>query len=108
MYVPRPSLSDVEILNITYLRSIRAFQMCVFWDGTGKSADIHVIVKIESADSIPNLQSILDAADGVGFLFFILYYSGSDGGVIFFLESITVRVLQSKCLVRVEDYFMHV
>ncbi|KAG0602608.1 hypothetical protein M758_10G026900 [Ceratodon purpureus] len=29
-----------------------------------KSADIHVIVKIESADSIPNLQSILDAADG--------------------------------------------
>ncbi|XP_024391266.1 pyruvate kinase isozyme G, chloroplastic [Physcomitrium patens] len=30
----------------------------------GKSADIHVIVKIESADSIPNLQSILDAADG--------------------------------------------
>ncbi|KAH8954994.1 hypothetical protein BDL97_08G111100 [Sphagnum fallax] len=27
-------------------------------------ADIHVIVKIESADSIPNLQSILDAADG--------------------------------------------
>jgi len=33
---------------------------------TEKSADIHVIVKIESADSIPNLQSILDAADGVG------------------------------------------
>jgi hypothetical protein len=29
-------------------------------------ANIHVIVKIESADSIPNLQSILDAADGVG------------------------------------------
>lgn len=38
---------------------------------TEKSADIHVIVKIESADSIPNLQSILDAADGVG-----LRYSG--------------------------------
>jgi hypothetical protein len=32
----------------------------------GRGADIHVIVKIESADSIPNLQSILDAADGVG------------------------------------------
>jgi pyruvate kinase len=31
-----------------------------------RGADIHVIVKIESADSIPNLQSILDAADGVG------------------------------------------
>ncbi|CAK9236055.1 unnamed protein product [Sphagnum troendelagicum] len=29
-----------------------------------RGADIHVIVKIESADSIPNLQSILDAADG--------------------------------------------
>ena len=38
----------------------------------GKSADIHVIVKIESADSIPNLQSILDAADGVS-----LYSSGA-------------------------------
>jgi pyruvate kinase len=31
-----------------------------------RGADIHVIVKIESADSIPNLQSILNAADGVG------------------------------------------
>ncbi|CAM6024787.1 unnamed protein product [Sphagnum balticum] len=29
-----------------------------------RGADIYVIVKIESADSIPNLQSILDAADG--------------------------------------------
>ncbi|XP_028772854.1 pyruvate kinase isozyme G, chloroplastic isoform X1 [Neltuma alba] len=28
------------------------------------NADIHVIVKIESADSIPNLQSILSASDG--------------------------------------------
>ncbi|EFJ08413.1 hypothetical protein SELMODRAFT_428921 [Selaginella moellendorffii] len=28
------------------------------------SADIHIIVKIESADSIPNLQSIIDASDG--------------------------------------------
>ncbi|KAG0490603.1 hypothetical protein HPP92_007466 [Vanilla planifolia] len=27
-------------------------------------ADIHVIVKIESADSIPNLHSILSASDG--------------------------------------------
>lgn len=27
-------------------------------------ADIHVIVKIESADSIPNLHSIIDASDG--------------------------------------------
>ncbi|GLU05443.1 hypothetical protein SLE2022_225440 [Rubroshorea leprosula] len=28
------------------------------------NADIHVIVKIESADSIPNLQSIISASDG--------------------------------------------
>ena len=31
----------------------------------GCNADIHVIVKIESADSIPNLQSIISASDGV-------------------------------------------
>ncbi|XP_054825407.1 pyruvate kinase isozyme G, chloroplastic-like isoform X3 [Prosopis cineraria] len=31
---------------------------------TGCDADIHVIVKIESADSIPNLHSILSASDG--------------------------------------------
>ncbi|KAJ0113753.1 hypothetical protein Patl1_03445 [Pistacia atlantica] len=30
----------------------------------GCNADIHVIVKIESADSIPNLHSILSASDG--------------------------------------------
>ncbi|XP_004300264.1 PREDICTED: pyruvate kinase isozyme G, chloroplastic [Fragaria vesca subsp. vesca] len=30
----------------------------------GCNADIHVIVKIESADSIPNLQSIISASDG--------------------------------------------
>lgn len=30
----------------------------------GRNADIHVIVKIESADSIPNLHSILSASDG--------------------------------------------
>jgi pyruvate kinase len=29
------------------------------------NADIHVIVKIESADSIPNLHSIITASDGV-------------------------------------------
>ncbi|CAG2165943.1 unnamed protein product [Oppiella nova] len=29
-----------------------------------KNADIRVLVKIESADSVPNLHSILDAADG--------------------------------------------
>jgi pyruvate kinase len=33
----------------------------------GCNADIHVIVKIESADSIPNLQSIISASDGVSF-----------------------------------------
>ena len=31
-----------------------------------ESTNIHVIVKIESVDSTPNLQSILDVADGVG------------------------------------------
>jgi len=31
----------------------------------GCNADIHVIVKIESADSIPNLHSIITASDGV-------------------------------------------
>ncbi|CAA3012524.1 pyruvate kinase isozyme G, chloroplastic isoform X1 [Olea europaea subsp. europaea] len=31
---------------------------------TGCNADIHVIVKIESADSIPNLHSIISASDG--------------------------------------------
>lgn len=33
----------------------------------GCNADIHVIVKIESADSIPNLHSIISASDGVCF-----------------------------------------
>lgn len=36
-----------------------------FFDMTGCGADIHVIVKIESADSIPNLHSIIAASDGV-------------------------------------------
>jgi len=36
----------------------------------GHNADIHVIVKIESADSIPNLHSILSASDGVSFITF--------------------------------------
>lgn len=31
----------------------------------GCDADIHVTVKIESADSIPNLHSIIAASDGV-------------------------------------------
>lgn len=35
------------------------------FDMTGCSADIHVIVKIESADSIPNLHSIITSSDGV-------------------------------------------
>jgi hypothetical protein len=55
----------------TILVSVRVlFQVCASLTSVvgnaEKSADIHVIVKIESADSIPNLQSILDAADGVG------------------------------------------
>lgn len=37
------------------------------------NADIHVIVKIESADSIPNLHSILSASDGVSSSLFKLY-----------------------------------
>lgn len=35
----------------------------------GCNANIHVIVKIESADSIPNLHSIISASDGVFFIF---------------------------------------
>lgn len=41
-------------------------QIIVFpFDIAGSGADIHVIVKIESADSIPNLHSIITASDGV-------------------------------------------
>lgn len=36
-----------------------------FLNLAGCDADIHVIVKIESADSIPNLHSIITASDGV-------------------------------------------
>ena len=39
----------------------------------GCGADIHVIVKIESADSIPNLHSIITASDGVIIVIFILF-----------------------------------
>ena len=42
------------------------FRASVCWRGEAEQkADIKVIVKIESADSIPNLYSILDASDGV-------------------------------------------
>ena len=37
----------------------------VLFSYPGANADIHVIPKIESADSIPNLQSIIAASDGV-------------------------------------------
>jgi hypothetical protein len=37
----------------------------VLFSYPGVNADIHVIPKIESADSIPNLQSIIAASDGV-------------------------------------------
>ena len=39
----------------------------------GCDADIHVIVKIESADSIPNLHSIITASDGVLILILMLF-----------------------------------
>lgn len=39
--------------------------MFPFYFDSGSNADIHVIVKIESADSIPNLHSIIMASDGV-------------------------------------------
>ena len=39
----------------------------------GCGADIHVIVKIESADSIPNLHSIITASDGVISLIIAFY-----------------------------------
>ena len=35
------------------------------FNAAGSGVDIHVIVKIESADSIPNLHSIITASDGV-------------------------------------------
>jgi hypothetical protein len=41
------------------------FICCAFFWNPGANADIHVIPKIESADSIPNLQSIIAASDGV-------------------------------------------
>lgn len=41
---------------------------------TGCGADIHVIPKIESADSIPNLHSIIAASDGVIVLLFFFYF----------------------------------
>lgn len=37
----------------------------------GCGADIHVIPKIESADSIPNLHSIIAASDGVYSIFIV-------------------------------------
>lgn len=37
-------------------------------------ADIHVIVKIESADAIPNLHSIITASDGVSWKFNLFLY----------------------------------
>ncbi|KAJ0960193.1 hypothetical protein J5N97_002026 [Dioscorea zingiberensis] len=45
----------------------RLSQSCVFLAGC--NADIHVIVKIESADSIPNLHSIISASDGVSIIY---------------------------------------
>lgn len=41
----------------------------------GCDADIHVTVKIESADSIPNLHSIIAASDGVSHYLLILLIS---------------------------------
>ncbi|XBI28068.1 hypothetical protein VPH35_052381 [Triticum aestivum] len=38
--------------------------MFPFYFDSGSNADIHIIVKIESADSIPNLHSIITASDG--------------------------------------------
>jgi len=39
--------------------------MDFLFNAAGSGVDIHVIVKIESADSIPNLHSIITASDGV-------------------------------------------
>ena len=52
----------------------------------GCGADIHVIVKIESADSIPNLHSIITASDGVISLilaFYLLVAAPFDGQLSF-------------------------
>lgn len=53
-----------------YFLGYTYFTYC-FWfklfqtSSVDSNADIHVIVKIESADSIPNLHSIISASDGV-------------------------------------------
>lgn len=47
----------LNLKSLTFLPNLIAL--------SGNDADIHVIVKIESADAIPNLHSIITAADGV-------------------------------------------
>lgn len=51
------------IIHLNLTCTIYIFVSCSILAGCG--ADIHVIVKIESADSIPNLHSIITASDGV-------------------------------------------
>ena len=54
------------LFSTSMLPLILTASICIFF--VGCNADIRVIVKIESADSIPNLHSILSASDGVSFL----------------------------------------
>lgn len=51
----------------------------------GCESDIHVTVKIESADSIPNLHSIISASDGV-WLFNIIFIILSVIHFLFYLK----------------------
>jgi hypothetical protein len=57
------------IINPTLQTIISCTCSIIYWAHfilfSGCNADIHVIVKIESADSIPNLHSIITASDGV-------------------------------------------
>lgn len=58
-----PSLSIIHE-SPGYIDNLSYMWCFSFWY-SGANADIHVIPKIESADSIPNLQSIIAASDGV-------------------------------------------
>lgn len=59
----KSKLSDIQIPHFVSLFDFLNWNAQILFAGC--NADIHVIVKIESADSIPNLHSIISASDGV-------------------------------------------
>eukprot|EP00249_Psilotum_nudum_P021283 c28049_g1_i3 orf=342-2216(+) len=55
--------NDVDFYAVSFVKDAQVIhELKDFLKGRG--ADIHIIVKIESADSIPNLRSIIDASNG--------------------------------------------